>query len=352
MEFVAEIIKWYAKNKRDLPWRDTKDPYKIWISEIILQQTRVDQGLPYYLKFIERFPDVKSLAKAKEEEVLKYWQGLGYYSRARNIHFAAKQVINDYNSVFPKSYENIIKLKGIGEYTAAAIASFSFNECKPVLDGNVFRIIARYFGVEEAIDKPKGKKVFYEILNQLIVNSPPALFNQAIMEFGALQCKPTNPDCGNCPLIVGCYALKNNKINQLPFKELKTKVKEVCMYYIVISNKNELLFRKRDDKGIWKNMYDFILIESNKKLTSKQLSLELAKQLNSKESLDLIIPINPVTHILSHRKLQTYFINIELNKNKVELKNKDLKWYSPQSAKKLPLPKLIENYLNDIKYFD
>ena len=216
MNIGNTLIDWYHRHKRDLPWRNTRDAYKIWLSEIILQQTRVEQGLPYYERFIETFPNISALANAHEDDVLKLWQGLGYYSRARNLHAAAKQVLQEFNGNFPSTFNEIIALKGVGEYTAAAIASFAFDEKHPVLDGNVYRCIARLFGLHDPIDNAKSKKVFYDILWKEIEHANPHLFNQAIMEFGAMQCRPKNPDCGVCPFADQCYALKHNKVSN-PF---------------------------------------------------------------------------------------------------------------------------------------
>ena len=216
MAFQSEIVKWYLSNKRDLPWRDTTDPYVIWLSEIILQQTRVEQGKPYFLKFLEHFPNVKAFASASEEQVLKLWQGLGYYSRGRNMLYTARYVMEHHHGVFPKSYDQLIKLKGVGGYTAAAISSFSSNERQAVVDGNVYRVLARYFGIDEPINSNTGQKMFAELAKELIADQEPAVYNQAIMEFGALQCKPKSPLCGVCPIQMGCYAFKHKKLDQLP----------------------------------------------------------------------------------------------------------------------------------------
>ena len=218
MNFAEEIIEWYQLHKRDLPWRNTNDPYIIWLSEIIMQQTRVEQGMPYFNRFAEKYPTVKQFANAKEEEILKLWQGLGYYSRGRNMHHTAKIVMEEHAGYFPSSYDSLIKLKGIGEYTAAAISSFSSNEAKAVVDGNVFRLLSRYFGIDTPINSGKGKKLFTELANELLDKSQAGEFNQAIMEFGSLQCKPKNPDCLACPLQVGCEAKKSNRIQELPIK--------------------------------------------------------------------------------------------------------------------------------------
>jgi A/G-specific adenine glycosylase len=218
MNFSEEIIKWYKKNKRDLPWRRTKNPYQIWLSEVILQQTRVDQGMDYYLRFTKEFLNIDELARAKEDKVLKLWQGLGYYSRARNLHATAKMVSRQYKGEFPSSHDEILKLKGVGEYTAAAIASFAFDQCYPVVDGNVFRVLSRVFAIETPIDSGLGKKEFYSLAKELIDPSQPALYNQAIMEFGAIQCKPKNPDCYNCPLKGMCLAHSKKMVERLPIK--------------------------------------------------------------------------------------------------------------------------------------
>lgn len=263
MEFSNLLIQWYLQNKRDLPWRNTVNPYHIWLSEIMLQQTRVAQGLPYFLSFTSSFPTVLDLANADEEQVLKLWQGLGYYSRARNLHNTAKLVAFERGGVFPDNYKELLQLKGVGEYTAAAIASFSYNEVVPVVDGNVFRVLSRYFDIETDIASSGAKKEFTELASELIPHDNPALFNQAIMEFGALQCVPKNPDCGTCVLNSGCLALQKNKVNELPVKLKKTKVRNRYFNYLVFSDDNQNhIVRKRTEKGIWHNLYEFPLIET------------------------------------------------------------------------------------------
>ena len=237
--FSTRIYHWYHKNKRDLPWRSTTDPYKIWISEIILQQTRVAQGTKYYLKFTKAFPKVDNLAEAPEEEVLKLWQGLGYYSRARNMRATAKTIVTKYGSVFPDKYEDIIQLKGIGPYTAAAIASIAFNLPYPTVDGNIYRVLARFYGVELPIDSNAGKKTFQQLAEEIINSTDPGMHNQALMEFGALQCIPKSPSCTSCPLVDSCYAFINKLIDHLPVKEKKTKqTNRYFTYYLIDDGKN------------------------------------------------------------------------------------------------------------------
>jgi len=261
--FVREkILNWYEVHKRILPWRDITDPYKIWISEVILQQTRVIQGLDYYKRFIERFPDVHALAIAEEQEVLKYWQGLGYYSRARNLHAAARSIESHFGGKFPKDYESILSLKGIGEYTAAAIASFAFNLPCPVVDGNVFRFLSRLFAIEEPIDTSKGKKLFTELAGQMMDRRQAGLFNQAIMEFGALQCVPASPDCEGCPLETHCLSKMQGRVSEFPVKLNKPKTKELYLYYFYIHSGEFIFLKKREGKGIWQNLYEFPSVES------------------------------------------------------------------------------------------
>src|SRR6478736_1262977 len=263
MIFSNILIKWYLQNKRDLPWRKTTDPYPIWLSEIMLQQTRVAQGMPYFLSFTTAFPTVFDLANASEEQVLKLWQGLGYYSRARNLHKTAQIVAFEMNGIFPDNYNDLLKLKGIGEYTAAAIASFSYNECVPVVDGNVFRVLSRYFDLETDIAQASAKKEFAALAFELMPKDNPAQFNQAIMEFGALQCVPKNPNCAECVFNDSCLALQKKKVNQLPVKLKKTKVRNRYFNYIIgIDEKENTIIQKRTAKGIWHNLYEFPLIET------------------------------------------------------------------------------------------
>ena len=265
MTFSNILIKWYLQNKRDMPWRNTTNPYYIWLSEIILQQTRVEQGTAYYLKFVEIFPTVYDLASAKESEVLKLWQGLGYYSRARNLHFTGNYIVNELNGQFPSTYNEILKLKGVGDYTASAIASFCFDEPTAVVDGNVYRVLSRFFDIETPINSTKGIKYFKELAQELIDVDNAATHNQSIMEFGARMCKPQNPDCEICPLNDKCLALQQNKIKSLPVKDKKIKLKKRFFNYLVlVSSDEKTILNLREGKGIWQGLYEFPLVESEK----------------------------------------------------------------------------------------
>lgn len=344
MSIQKEIIKWYKLNKRDLPWRNTTDAYTIWLSEIILQQTRIEQGLPYFNKFLENFPTVKDFAAASEIQVLKLWQGLGYYSRGRNMLFTAKQVINLHKGIFPTRYEQLIKLKGIGEYTAAAISSFSNNEAKAVLDGNVFRVLARYFGVEEPINSTIGKKIFTELAQTLIIDQKPSLYNQAIMEFGALQCKPKLPLCSTCPLQFDCYALKNNKINLLPVKLKKVKVKERWFNYLVGIKDGRILTNQRNAGDIWQQMFDFPLIETTAKVQKDDLNfIQNVKSIFGEEVQ--VSKIVEKKHLLTHQIIYVQFFALEnymINFNqRTEIKSVLL-----EDFKELPHPKVISDFIN------
>lgn len=270
MSLSKQLIFWYLQNKRELPWRKTKDPYRVWLSEIMLQQTRVAQGLPYFLKFTEAFPTVFDLAKAEESEVLKLWQGLGYYSRARNLHFTAKYISEELEGVFPKSYKELLQLKGVGDYTASAIASICYDESFAVVDGNVYRVLSRYFGVATSINSTKGIKEFKELAQTVIDETQPGVYNQAIMDFGALHCKPQNPLCDECPLAESCVALANNSVKELPVKEKKIKIKKRYFNYLVpVTEDNQTVLEERVGKGIWQGLYQFPLVETKKKRTKK-----------------------------------------------------------------------------------
>ena len=332
-DFSLKLIKWYNINKRDLPWRKTNDPYKIWISEIILQQTRVDQGLPYYLKFINEFPKVQNLANSSEEKVLKLWQGLGYYSRARNLHFSSKLISKKFKGKFPENYKELLKLKGIGEYTASAIASFAFNEKKAVLDGNVFRVLSRYYGILVPIDSSKGKKMFSSLAFKNLPSHNCAIYNQSIMEFGALQCKPYNPDCEICPINSKCWAYLNSKTKDLPVKEKKIKVRLRYFNFVIVQDNKSVFMEKRLNKDIWRNLYQFPLFETS------NTNFEPPKNLVQNSS---ILKKTKVVHKLTHQKLNIVFWHFICNKNFMK---KNYILIQLKNILKYPVPKIVENYI-------
>ena len=337
MEFNSRLINWYENNKRDLPWRNTKNPYPIWLSEIMLQQTRVAQGLPYFNAFINEYPTVFDLANAKEEQVLKLWQGLGYYSRARNLHKTAQQIAFENNGIFPDNYKELLKLKGVGSYTAAAIASFANNEKVPVVDGNVFRVLARYFNIDTDIAQENSKKEFSDLAFELMQNCDPALFNQAIMEFGALQCVPKNPNCSDCIFNQSCGALQNKKVDVLPIKSKKTKVKNRYLNYIVFIDQNQnTKINKRTEKGIWYNLYEFPLIETEKTATENYIK----KQVEAEYEIFTCSEFseNEIIHKLTHQKLHIKFW-------KVEIKSHHDDGISVQEMVKYPFPIVIFNFI-------
>lgn len=309
------LYNWYQINKRELPWRDINDPYKIWISEIILQQTRVNQGLNYYLRFIEQFPNIKKLANAKEDEVLKYWQGLGYYSRARNLHKAAKQLMNEFNGVFPKEYAYILSLSGVGTYTAAAICSFAYNQPYAVLDGNVYRVLSRLFAIETPIDSVKGKKEFETLATELLPHKNPAEHNQAIMEFGALQCVPKSPCCKHCPLNIMCKAYNLMMVHQLPIKSKKTAVSHRFFNYLFIKHEEQTFLQKRIAKDVWQHLYEFPLIETENSMSLiRLLEMQEFKLLfENITKIEILKKTNPMQHILSHRVIHAQFISISIS---------------------------------------
>jgi A/G-specific adenine glycosylase len=340
MTFTKKLIKWYLDNKRDLPWRDLTNPYPIWLSEIILQQTRVAQGLPYFEAFFKHFPTVFDLANAQEEQVLKLWQGLGYYSRARNLHQTAKIVAFEMNGVFPTNYNDLLQLKGIGTYTAAAIASFAYNETVPVVDGNVFRVLSRFFNIENDISLNATKKVFWDLANELIPEDNPAIFNQAIMEFGALQCVPKNPDCMNCIFNDRCAALQLNKVAVLPIKLKKTVVKNRFFNYLIYIDKNhQTKVEQRIHKDIWQNLFQFPLIETEKSSNFTEISQKI-DSCHEIIAIDLM-NINDIIHKLTHQKLHLKFWKIEINdflKDGINFEN----------LIKLPFPIVIFDFIEDI----
>lgn len=340
MKFSNTLIYWYLQNNRELPWRKTKNPYFIWLSEIMLQQTRVAQGMAYYLKFVENFPTVFDLAKADESTVLKMWQGLGYYSRARNLHHSAKQIANEFNGEFPSTYTEIIKLKGIGDYTASAIASICFNEPTAVVDGNVYRVLSRYFGIKTAINSSAGIKEFKALAQTLIDETQTGAHNQAIMDFGALHCKPQNPLCETCPFANSCVALEKKLTKELPVKEKKIKVRNRYFNFLVVkTDADKTILSERKGKGIWQGLYQFPLIESDTNIDKNELvSSEEFINLFPNETTISLFNKKEIVHKLSHQHLYTQFWIVET----ATLSEAKIKW---NSIKKYPVPVLIANFL-------
>lgn len=346
MDFADEITHWYQLHKRDLPWRQSTDPYVIWLSEIILQQTRVDQGKPYFYRFLEKYPDVSAFANATEEEILKLWQGLGYYSRARNMLKTAQFIQREFNGNFPGQYSELIKLKGVGEYTAAAIASFAANEPKAVVDGNVYRILARWFGIEEPVNSTKGKKTYQQIADRLLNPMNPGLHNQAMMEFGALMCKPKNPGCIICPVNAACYAFNHQVISRLPVKLKKNKIRERFFNYFVILDDQHIILKKRGEKDIWANMYDFPLFESTLNLdVEKVCKLSgFEKFLGKSKIIDISLLENTM---LTHQKIFYRFIYLKMDPKQIILPQD---WFlvASDGLEKYPTPKIVSQCLNKI----
>jgi len=350
--FTIKLQQWYPQHKRDLPWRNTQNPYIIWLSEIILQQTRVAQGLPYFEKFLQTYPTVADLAAAPQDDVLRLWQGLGYYSRARNLHHCSKQVMEEYGGTFPKTYKELLKLKGVGTYTAAAIASFAYMEPVAVVDGNVFRVLARYFGISEDIASPAGKKHFESLANQLIPADHPDEHNQAIMEFGALQCTPKNPNCTECPLQQDCVAYQNDLISELPVKINKVKVRQRAFVYYAISCKGHLMIKKRGKNDIWEGLHDFPMEEIE---GLEHFELESSKFYGDFQTLKgkmLFDPENIYRHILTHQRIFSTFVEVVFREASFpDLVNwgQEQGWMlvEEEQLDHYGKPKLIVNYLND-----
>ncbi len=340
----AQIIRWYRRNKRSLPWRETRDPYRIWLSEIILQQTRVEQGLPYFLKFIKEFKNVHALANASQQKVLKCWEGLGYYSRARNLHFTAKYVSKSLRGKFPPDHAGLLKLKGVGPYTAAAISSICYEEPKAVVDGNVYRVLSRIFGIKTPSDSTKGKKLFNELAQELLGKHLPSEFNQAMMEFGARYCKPSSPDCPNCILHAKCYAGSRNQAALFPVKEKKTTIRSRHLYYFILNYKNKLLIQERMKTDIWKGLYEFPLIETAKSI---QVPTALRKFLLQSKiapgSFSVPLPPSQRKHLLSHRELQATCFYLVLHQKPSGIKTG--KWVERNKIDSFPFPRLLLHFV-------
>jgi A/G-specific adenine glycosylase len=342
--FSKRLIEWYKENHRSLPWRETNDPYHIWLSEIILQQTRVSQGLPYYNAFVKTFSGVRELAKAPQQQVLRLWQGLGYYSRARNLHRCAQTIHQEFNNAFPSSYHDLLELPGIGPYTAAAIASLAFKECVAVVDGNVFRVLARVFGIEEDIASNQGRVVFTSKANELIDCAHPDLFNQAMMEFGAIQCVPQNPKCDDCIFSKQCVANRQSLQKLLPIKLKKTKVRHRYFYYFTFRSNGKIFMRQRTGNDIWHGLHDFYLLEKTKatSVTTVIKGDKIAR------SASLQFKSKTITHVLSHQKLHIKFIEAEVSKTQAAaLRKAGYVLLNKNGIEKLPKPIVIQRYLSE-----
>ncbi len=336
--FRNTLLDWYNSNLRQLPWRETKNPYFIWLSEIILQQTRVAQGMNYYQKFVGKYPRVSDLASADIDSVLKDWEGLGYYSRARNLHASAKMIMDEYKGIFPEKYEEIIRLKGVGDYTASAISSFAFDEAQAVLDGNVFRFLSRYFGISHPINSGKGQKEFKKLALELLDRDNPAIYNQAIMEFGAIQCVPVNPDCQKCPFQNSCFAFEKNEQKNFPVKIRKVYSRKRYLNYLFLSNEDKIAVVKRADKDIWASLNQFILIESNDQLLN---AVQFSKEIGLEISIELQEDLPK--HKLSHQDL---FIRIFVASGLIPKIDSNVTWVSKEELEKLAFPKPLRSFLD------
>jgi A/G-specific adenine glycosylase len=347
-KFPKELIKWYLKNKRELPWRDTRDPYPIWLSEIILQQTRVQQGMPYYFSFLKAFPTVKHMAKASEKDILSLWQGLGYYSRARNLHKTALQVMSQFGGSFPGSYKELLDLKGVGPYTAAAIASFAYKEQVAVVDGNVYRVLSRVFGIYEDITQNSSKKTFAALAQQLIPQKDPDIYNQAIMEFGALHCTPAEPKCGDCCFAEICVAHLTGDQRVLPVKAKQKAKQERYMTYFMITNNNTVLMKERGSNDIWQGLFEFLLVETPKAASLTE-ALKLVPDLDKKNISGESITYK---HILSHQILHAkiYMAEVEKKVYNCIKKTYNLEEIAFNELPVTPKPVLITKYLKAHKF--
>ncbi|MBS1773459.1 MAG: A/G-specific adenine glycosylase [Bacteroidetes bacterium] len=347
--FTKRLIGWHHnENDRDLPWKQEKDPYKIWLSEIILQQTRAQQGLPYYLNFTKAYPNIKKLAAANDEEVFRIWQGLGYYNRCKNMLATARYITNELKGKFPNTYEEILTLKGVGPYTAAAISSFAFGLPHAVVDGNAYRVLSRYFGIETPIDSNEGKQLFQSLANELLYKDDSAGYNQAIMDIGATVCTPKNPICTTCPLIDRCVAFKQNLIDILPVKTKKLVVRTRYFNYIFFQHNEKIWIHKRTGKDIWQNLHEPFLIETI-------IKTDVATLIKTDEWSHLKTKAKPIlidssTQKLTHRIIDTNFFSIDIKEPNINLPG-DGNWVKKQDLKKLAFPKTIVSFLEKNFYF-
>lgn len=343
--FSKALLKWNNQvNDRQMPWKGIQDPYKIWLSEIILQQTRVEQGLEYYNRFIKRFPTVHDLAQTKDNEVFKMWEGLGYYTRCRNLIKTAKEISLERGGLFPQSLEGLLSLKGVGGYTAAAIGSFAFGLPLAVVDGNVIRVLTRVFGIADPIDQANGKKKLELLAGELIDKLNPASYNQAIMDFGATVCKPKNPICENCPLQKQCYAFQHDAQANFPIKAKKKKPIERFFYYLLLEHQGSQMVRKRTEDGIWKDLFEFILRETDEPVEEKELTKlsfwGIKHRLTRKDHIELS---GPLVHQLTHQRIHCRILHVQLDD---KINHPSHVWKSPSQLKKLAFPRLITRYLN------
>lgn len=346
--FSRELIKWNEKvNNRQMPWKGVADPYKIWLSEIILQQTRVEQGMEYYNRFVKQFPSIHDLAKATDNQVFKMWEGLGYYTRCRNLIKTARTISSEMNGVFPQTREGLLSLKGVGAYTAAAIGSFAFGLPLAVVDGNVLRVLTRVFGITDPVDQTTGKKKIEQLAADLLGEHKPASFNQAIMDFGATICKPQNPVCISCPIKKRCYAAQNDAQDKFPVKSKKKKPTDRYLYYLLLQHEGSRLVRKRTENGIWKDLYEFILIEKDEPAEDKDLSKlsfwGISHRLTNK---DVVRLSDPQVHQLTHQRIHAKILHVAIHK---KIDHRGYAWKSPAQLNKLAFPRLITRYLDEIE---
>ncbi len=347
MDPTKIIGKWYQANKREMPWRTTKDPYLIWLSEVILQQTRVQQGLPYYLKFSAAYPSVADLAAAEEDQVMKLWQGLGYYSRARNMLATARTVTRQWGREFPSDYETLIQLKGIGEYTASAISSIAANEPRAVVDGNVYRLLSRYFGLSTPIDTAAGKREFASLAHDLLDRQRPGEHNQGMMEFGALQCRPVRPGCDTCPLASACVALREGNVERLPVKSSRPRIRHRYFNYLVLRENGRIWLKRRGTGDIWQSLYDFPLVETSGPVDEAGLLSRDDFREILKGKLFSVKYVSKVTkHVLSHQVIHARFWELRFPHAPVPEHNGFLR-VEEQKMESYAFPKLISNYLEN-----
>ncbi len=355
MDFTNILLRWYEKNGRSLPWRGSGDPYVIWISEIILQQTRIDQGMPYFKRFLEQFPDVHALARADEDTVLRAWQGLGYYSRARNLHHTAREISLARGGRFPKSSKEWQALKGVGHYTAAAIASFVYNEAVPALDGNGYRLLARFYGLSHNIDTSAGKKAFFQLAEEILPRQRPADFNQALMDFGSTVCKPVKPLCADCVFKAGCVAFVEKKVAGLPVRKPRRQLKDRFFnYFLIETNVNEagpvFFVQKRNNQDIWKNMYEFPLLETNTEVPEPEIFASVWWQAHfaGKTALHVNGKAARHSHLLTHQRIHARLFRLRIAPGDAHVLKQHYQLVNRSDFEGYAKPRLIEILLEKI----